>query len=632
MRWSVGTTAAIVLLSLATTSSAQEAPHNLLLFVPDGLRAKIVDATSAPALARLRDEGVNFVNSHSVFPTFTTANASAFATGHLLGDSGDFGNYIYSGFPVASSNNTVTPFLESDPVLREVERHFPQGYLNEASILALASSRYSTASIGKLGPAAIFALASLDPPADETAQQTLIVDDLTGHTGGIPLSSLWVQAFTRSGVATAAPGRGANGDAGGFDRPGTRVANAEQQRYFLDVALKVVLPQFKRAGQPFALVYWSRDPDGSQHNQGDSFGRLIPGINGPTSLAAVRSASEALGSIEEALKDLNLFDTTNIIVAADHGFSTISRASKTSAAAAHNYADVKPRELPLGFVAIDLAAALRALDGERKLFDPDRNDSVVDWLQGQHPSRGNGLIGAAAQTPEVIVAANGGSDLIYLPADSSTERRKLLAAAVVKALMQEDYASGIFVDEEQVGPVPGTLSIRSIGLAGSAVTPHPTMVVNFRSFSTRCGRASVLCAVEVADTPLQQGQGMHGSFSRADTWNFMAARGPDFNHSQIDRLPASNADIGATIARLLRLEVPSIGRLNGRVLDESLRGGEVRLTSSKQRVASQPASGGLTTVLVTERVGSSVYFDAAGFPGRTLGLANPTSRPARSWH
>jgi hypothetical protein len=34
-------------------------------------------------MARLRDEGVNFRNSHSVFPTFTTANASAFSTGHL---------------------------------------------------------------------------------------------------------------------------------------------------------------------------------------------------------------------------------------------------------------------------------------------------------------------------------------------------------------------------------------------------------------------------------------------------------------------------------------------------------------------------------------------------------------------
>ncbi len=37
-------------------------------------------------------------------------------------------------------------------------------------------------------------------------------------------------------------------------------------------------------------------------------------------------------------------------------------------------------------------------------------------------------------------------------------------------------------------------------------------------------------------------------------------------------------------------------------------------------VKSQPAANGLRTVLMFQRVGSQRYFDAAGFPGRTLGL------------
>ncbi len=85
------------LAALPVVCSAAGPPHNIILFVPDGLRAAIVDTQTAPALARLRDEGVNFVNSHSLFPTFTTANASAFATGHGLGDTGDFSNTIYTG-------------------------------------------------------------------------------------------------------------------------------------------------------------------------------------------------------------------------------------------------------------------------------------------------------------------------------------------------------------------------------------------------------------------------------------------------------------------------------------------------------------------------------------------------------
>ena len=29
---------------------------------------------------------------------------------------------------------------------------------------------------------------------------------------------------------------------------------------------RIVLPHFKEAGKPFALLFWSRDPDMSQHN------------------------------------------------------------------------------------------------------------------------------------------------------------------------------------------------------------------------------------------------------------------------------------------------------------------------------------------------------------------------------
>jgi len=42
------------------------------------------------------------------------------------------------------------------------------------------------------------------------------------------------------------------------------------------------------------LVYWSRDPDGTQHGQGDSLNELTPGINGPTSRAAIRNADDNL--------------------------------------------------------------------------------------------------------------------------------------------------------------------------------------------------------------------------------------------------------------------------------------------------------------------------------------------------
>src|SRR6516162_2084655 len=100
---------ALAAIGLGAPAASASEPHNVILFVPDGLRALIVDETTAPAMAAVRDKGVNFKNPHSLFPTFTTPNASAMATGHYLGDTGDFSNTIYTGIPIAG---TLTPFLE----------------------------------------------------------------------------------------------------------------------------------------------------------------------------------------------------------------------------------------------------------------------------------------------------------------------------------------------------------------------------------------------------------------------------------------------------------------------------------------------------------------------------------------
>ena len=68
---------------------------------------------------------------------------------------------------------------------------------------------------------------------------------------------------------------------------------------------------------------------------------------------------------------------------------------------------------------------------------------------------------------------------------------------------------------------------------------------------------------------------MHGSFSRADTWNFMAMQGPDFKSQFVDPAPASNADLGRTIAQLMQLDTADKGKLIGRVSDRNAaqRGG-----------------------------------------------------------
>src|SRR5471032_2665580 len=101
--------AGLTVLTAGMASAQNSTPHNLILFVPDGLRGRIVTPQTAPAMADVRDKGVNFKNSHSLFPTFTTANASAMATGHYLGDTGDFSNTIFTGYSVEAAADTVVP-------------------------------------------------------------------------------------------------------------------------------------------------------------------------------------------------------------------------------------------------------------------------------------------------------------------------------------------------------------------------------------------------------------------------------------------------------------------------------------------------------------------------------------------
>ena len=590
--------------SLVPSAFAATPPHNVLLFVADGLRPGMIDAANAPTMTALAGQGVAFLNTHSLFPTFTMANASAFATGHYLGDTGIFSNTLSAGFAVKAAKGSVTPFIENDAVLGELDSDYAADFVDEETVLAAArAAGMATAAIGKLGPAL------LQDHTERSGQHTVEIDDATGGPIGVPLSDSVKAALQQAGLPLTSPPRGDNGVSGSATKAGTLNANLVQQQFFADAASKVVLPMLAQAvqqsGKPFAMVFWSRDPDGTQHNQGDSLLQLSPGINGPTSLAAIRNADHDLAQLLAALKSLGVDATTDVVVASDHGFSTISKQSRTSFAAQQSMAGTPAGLLPKGFVAIDLAHAL-----DMKLYDPDA--AQIEVMPGAEPSFGNGLLGDPAH-PQVIVAANGGSDLIYLP-----DHDRALLDRVLSALSAQDYVSGLFVDDA-FGAVPGTLPLSSIALKGHARTPVPAIAVNFASYALGCDDATV-CGIEVADTGLQQGQGMHGSFSRADTASTLLAAGPDFRPGLRDALPSSNADVGRTLLHLLGLSVPEHGHLVGRVLEEALVGQRPLEPWGHTELTSQPDALGHVTVLRQQTMGATPYFDAAGYPGRTLGI------------
>ncbi|MBW4591914.1 MAG: alkaline phosphatase family protein [Brasilonema angustatum HA4187-MV1] len=628
-----------------STAGSGSQGRNVIIYVTDGLRPSSVNPEDAPTLYELSQKGVKFVNSHSLFPTFTTPNASAIATGHYLGDTGDFSNTIYTGYPVFAGGltGTPTPFIENDAILSDIDEHFGGNYLDEETLLAYAREHgYNTAAVGKLGPTLIQDVTQGNVGADGKipTPKTIIIDDSTGKTGGVPLSPEITKLLVNAGVGATTPDRTngvastdqlSNGFSGNNTTPGTLAANTVQQQYFTNAITKAILPYFNEQendqSKPFALVYWSRDPDGTQHNQGDSLNSLTPGINGPTSKAGVKNADNNLKEILNYINsDPQLAANTDIFITADHGFSTISKqftdaqgGKVSDYASSLTYPGVNPGYLPSGFVAIDIAheLALPLYDADTATAD-GKNYALVDPTQGQRPRNGDGLIGGSGVIQDkpdakVVVAANGGSDLIYIPDHNPETVNK-----VVDFLSKQDYTSGLFVSDEY-GSVPGALPLSSINLKGSTELPTPDIVLNFRTFATDSNNPSG-SQVEIADTALQQGQGMHGSFGRGDTYNNMIAFGPDFKQGYVDNAPVSNADVATTLANVLGFDIPSNGDLTGRVITEALLGGPDSIPYTTGILKSAPTADGISTYLNYQQVGDTSYFDAAGFGDRTVGL------------
>jgi arylsulfatase A-like enzyme len=645
------------------SASGQEPPaarRNVLIFVADGMRHGSVNEQDTPALWAIRTEGVHFENSHSLFPTFTMANASAIATGRGLGETGAFSNTIWPGFATFDTGNfnllpdTPVPFIENDRVLADLDDHFGGNMLGSDTFLAMARAHgYRTAAIGKLGPAALQDAAAISPNRHSfpSSLPGIIVDDATGTALGPPLLPDIERELLAAGVPPASPTRSNgygptsqynNGYNGDLANPGTLAANVTQQDWFADVTTRIVLPSLtKDPATPFAMVFWSRDPDGSQHNNGDSLGTLFPGINGDTSRRGVRNADRALQRLMAWLEAHPAVKAnTDIVVTSDHGFATISRSEidrtghrTASESARHDYVgaegtiDTLEGTLPFGFLALDLA-----YDLQLNVFDPDRHPvgsrlyrklrigsagAAVQLTTWEHPIAGNGFIGADVQRPDgadarVIVAANGGSDLIYVPDGNPDTVRQ-----VVNRLLTYDYVSAVFVDD-RYGEVPGTLPLSAINLLGSSKVPRPSIVAAFKVFYLN--PADLQTAIQISDASLREGQGMHGGFGRDSTYNHMAAVGPDFKRGFVDPAPVGNADITPTLAHLLGFDLSKSAPLAGRVLVEALAGRPSAAAGPVRYLRSAPANG-KQTIVVYQEYGDIRYLDRGCF-------VTPTTRDA----
>ena len=503
--------AAVVALAASAPTFATE-QHNFIVLVPESLAAAVVDPMTAPALARLRAQGVYLINSHTGFPAEELAGAAVDALA--------------------------------------------------------APERYESVRIG-------------DPEAEAA--------------GGSPSrESALIQVRSKS----------------------------------LKDITQNVLPDLKKSGKPFLLIYKLALPVVEPP--------VDPGIvsprdakdDPPAAMLALFEADEALATLETALKSLELYDTTNIVVAAEHGFSSVWKSSKSSVSLQYP-GKVRDRDtLPPGFLAIDIVDALQVQDAGVVLFDPHDDNKIVDYTSGEYPSRGDAVIAVDPDDPYATVEAYGGYDLIYLPQRISRDEAQRRARIILNALFEQDYVGGLFVDEARVGRVPGTLSVEHLGFR--ARSGRPAIVVSFSSVSADCDRPMV-CTWTVADTVQDAGETFHLATNRAVTSNFMAARGPDFQQRVVSRVPASSADVMATVAELMGTWVIESQPRGGRVLTEVLRGHEKDRAPHVKELAitSKMSEEGWVAEVRYQTVGKVKYFDAAGYGGWTVGI--PERDGPREW-
>lgn len=387
-------------------------------------------------------------------------------------------------------------------------------------------------------------------------------------------------------------------------------------------AIEAALARLEQEKRPFILIYRLRALGALDKAPARPLLSPNPGGDGAAGTLLLNT-DNVLAALESKLKERGLFDTTNIVVVAEHGRSTVWKRSNTSYTGEMRFSNVPPENFPPGVLAIDLIKALLQEDGGLSLYDPDQNGERVHWWQGHYPSSGNATIAVSSGKPLVRIGARGGYDVIYLPEEMDKANVVRLGRSIIERLSLQDYVSGVFIDEDRLGRVDGALSLKHLGMESDSEDGEqpPDIVVNFSSKVLPCGHPTI-CALSMADTPVQEGQDMAVGFSRAETASFMAARGPDFREAFSSRTPASPADMMRTIAALAGWKAGEDAKKDARELTETLRGFEgkpeprvrTRVASSKASDSEQYVEAHLLSVNGVD------YLEAAGGAGRSVGV------------
>ena len=587
----------------------------VIIFVWDGLRPDSITTQDTPNLAKLRDQqGVNFTDNHSVFPTFTMMNGAAFATGAYPGTHGFYGNTEYQPGPTGNDsagkavNFTQPVFTEDWSILHNLD-NFYVGQNNSALFLvdtlfqAAHRAGLKTAAVGKSGPAFL-----QDYREDGTGG--VILDENMAYPKSFA-TSLLSAGLALPANTTHVPydGGAISLDASNGNPTGTTNVNIvlladgvtsdpraalgsphnAKNEYMMGIYTNYILPQVR----PDLSLIWFRNPDSTEHTFG-------PGS--PNYLDALHDQDKLLGLLQAKLTQLGIDVATDIIVVSDHGHSLVAGDPsffplRGIANSPDGGAGVVGATDPQGYsVSGDVRTAdLLTRAGIAHVYDgvgcttdpvlsgikangdplyPAQTDDATGTVCGKGANfkytTGAFLVPATVPSDAVIIAANGGSDYLYVPSHQAT-----IVTSIVTALQARKQYGAIFV-RSTYGAILGTMSLKDIKVEGVTrdSPPTPDIIVSF-DWNDTAVTASNAAVPGTEYESAQNNRGMHGSFSPIDVHNTLVAGGPDFKTAFQDTYPSGNVDVAPTAAYLLGLSLP---QADGRILKEALRGQTVSYT------------------------------------------------------
>jgi arylsulfatase A-like enzyme len=346
----------------------------VLVFVVDGLRPDSITVEDTPTLFRLRAEGVEFTQSHAVFPTVTRVNAAAIASGTQPGTNGLVGNQMYvpavderRAFDTGDYRNFLALARAGD------------GRVLEAPTLAerlhARGRRLVGVSSGSTGSAFL-----LDPRAPDGVGALVNGYLDPGKTVAYP-AALGERILSRLGPAPAKAPGGSRFDA--------HVAWAQR------ALREVVLPEL----DPAVVINWLTEPDHSQHHGG---------VGSPASREALRHDDAEIASVLASLDALGLGGRVAVLVASDHGFSTNTGGVDVAATLVAAGLKAAPDSPDVVLASSGQAVALH-VEGR----DSERIARIARLVQAQD---WGGVVFTAAKTPGDTLGAAEGTfslDLIH---------------------------------------------------------------------------------------------------------------------------------------------------------------------------------------------------------------------------